>query len=141
MAKGGSPIARIGTVTLAVLVGALVLSWAWSMVRPRSEAPRQGKERRVIRVQVWNGSGEGGIGARVASYLREGGFHVIEVGNADRSDYFATMVVARRDDVGPAETVAHYLGGPPVVRQASPAEGADVTVVIGRDRSKLRVDD
>lgn len=133
--------ARAGMVLLAVLVGALVLSWAWTTFRPRWQAPSTGPTRRVIRVQVWNGSGEGGIGARVASYLREGGFHVIEVRNADRSDYFATMVVARRADVKPAETVAHYLGGPPVVRQASGADAADVTVVIGRDRSRLRLGD
>ena len=33
----------------------------------------------MIRVQVLNGSGEGGLGSRVASFLREGGFHVVEV--------------------------------------------------------------
>src|SRR5215510_14927899 len=119
MAAASGRVARAGILLLAVLVGALVLSWAWATFRPRRPAPSVGPERRVIRVQVWNGSGEGGIGARVASYLREGGFHVIEVGNADRLDYFATIVVARRDDVRPAETVARYLGGPPIVKQVS----------------------
>jgi len=141
MTAGGGRLARAGIVLLAVVVGALVLSWAWATFRPRRSAPSTGPERRVIRVQVWNGSGEGGIGARVASHLREGGFHVIEVKNADRLDYFATMVVARRDDIRPAETVARYLGDPPIVRQTSGADAADVTVVIGRDRSRLRLGD
>ena len=66
---------------------------------------------------------------------------VIEVGNADRMDYFATLVVSRRDDVTLAETVAAYLGGPPILRQTSGADAADVTVVIGRDRSRLRLGD
>ena len=141
MAAHSDRLARAGILALAVVVGALVLSWGWATFRPRKPAPRAGPERRVIRVQVWNGSGEGGVGARVASHLREGGFHVIEVGNADRMDYFASLVVARREDVRPAETVAAYLGGPPIVRQASGADAADVTVVIGRDRSRLRLGD
>jgi hypothetical protein len=141
MPAASGRMARAGIAVLTVVVGALVLSWGWATFRPRKPAPRAGPERRVIRVQVWNGSGEGGIGARVASHLREGGFHVIEVRNADRPDYFATLVVARRDDVTLAETVAAYLGGPPVLRQTSGADAADVTVVIGRDRSRLRLDD
>jgi hypothetical protein len=95
----------------------------------------------VIRVQVLNGSGEVGIGARVATYLREGGFHVVEVNNADRSDYFATLVVARRTDRNGADAVARYLGSPPVIRQAWGSDIADVTVVLGSDRSRLRLDE
>jgi hypothetical protein len=80
------------------------------------------------------------LAARVASFLREGGYHVSDVRNADRSDYFATMVVARREDVSSAEAVARYLGGPPVIRQAWASDLAEVTVVIGSDRSRLRLD-
>ena len=93
----------------------------------------------MIRVQVWNGSMEGGVGARVATYLRQGGFQVVEVGNADRHDYVATMVVARRPDAAAARIVAQYLGSPPVIRQAWTSDVAEVTVVIGSDRSRLRV--
>lgn len=142
MAKsGGSPLTRVLTVLLALVVGALLVSWAYATFGPRRAAPVAGVEHRVIRVQVWNGSGEGGIGARVASYLREGGFHVVEVRNADRSDYFATLVVARRDDLTAARLVAHYLGDPPIIRQSWAAEGAEVTVVLGSDRSRLHIED
>ena len=94
----------------------------------------------MVRVQVLNGSGESGIGARVASSLREGGFQVVEIENADRSDYFATIVVARRADVAGAEAVAGYLGRLPVIRQAWDSELAEVTVVVGSDRSRMRLD-
>jgi hypothetical protein len=93
-----------------------------------------------VRVQVLNGCGEGGIASRVASFLREGGFQVVDVRNADRGDYFATLVVAREEDPAAATAVARYLGGPPVVRQAWDQDLADVTVVIGSDRSRLRLD-
>jgi hypothetical protein len=104
------------------------------------EMRTHGAHGRVIRVEVLNGSGEGGVASRVASFLKEGGFHVVDVKNADRFDYFATMVVARVDDPGPARTVSRYLGGPPVIRQASSSDEAEVTVVIGSDRSKLHLD-
>lgn len=99
-AKGGAG-ARVAIVGLGVLVAALVFSWAYATFRPAVD-PASGlattgtPERRVVRVQVLNGSGEAGIGSRVASYLRQGGFHVVEVRNADRSDYLASLVVARR---------------------------------------------
>jgi hypothetical protein len=125
---------------LALVVLVLVLSAAWARLRPGTPIQTHGPENRVVRVQVLNGSGEGGIGSRVASYLREGGFQVVEVRNAERSDFFASMVVARREDVSSAEAVARYLGGPPVVRQAWTSDLAEVTVVLGSDRSRLRLE-
>jgi len=123
---------------LGALVLALLVSWGYARLQPKDAMRVSGPARRVVRVQVLNGSGEGGVGARVASALREGGFHVVEVSNADRPDYFATMVVARTADVSAADAVARYLGGLPVLRQAWTSDHAEVTVVIGGDRSRLR---
>ena len=144
-ARGGGG-ARIAIAALSVLVAALVVSWGYATFRPVVETRRDlatvgTPARRVIRVQVLNGSGEGGIGSRVASFLRQGGFHVVEVRNADRPDYPATMVVARRADPVSARAVARYLGGLPVIRQSWDSDVADVTVVLGSDRSQLRLDD
>lgn len=125
---------------LAAVVLALLLSWVYARMERRGEMRTHGALGRVIRVQVLNGSGEGGVAARVSSFLKEGGFHVVEVKNADRFDYFATMVVARKDDPAPARVVARYLGGPPVFLQAWDSDLAEVTVVIGSDRSKLHLD-
>lgn len=127
---------------LAVIVAALAGSWGWARFGPRGGG-RTGRgpgasPDQVIRVQVLNGTREGGIGTRAASYLREGGFHVIEVKNADRSDYVATLVVARRDDPSGARAVARYLGRPPVILQTRAGDAADVTLVIGSDRSHVR---
>jgi hypothetical protein len=128
------------TVALAVVVAALAISAIAAWVRPSGELATQGPQDRVIRVQVLNGSGEGGLGSRIATYLREGGFHVVEVKNADRSDYFASLVVARRDDLEAARAVSRYLGGPPIIRQAWSSDLAEVTLVLGSDRSRLRVE-
>jgi len=131
---------RIAIGLLGALVLALLLSWGYARVQRMGEMRTHGALGRVIRVEVLNGSGEGGVASRVASFLKEGGFHVVEVRNADRFDYFATMVVARAEDVGPARVVARYLGSPPVIRQAWSSDEAEVTVVIGSDRSKLHLD-
>ena len=133
-------MARAGAIALGVLVVALVLSTIYARWAPRPGPRTHGSHDRVIRVQVLNGSGEAGIGRRVATHLREGGFHVAEVGNADRSDYFETLVVARRDDPSAARAVSRYLGGPPVVLQTWTSDRAEVTVVLGSDRSRLRLD-
>jgi hypothetical protein len=130
---------RIANGLLATLALALLLSWGYARLQRPGALRTHGALGRVIRVQVLNGSGEGGVAARVASFLKEGGFHVVEVKNADRFDYFATMVVARRDDPAAAKVVARYLGGPPVIRQAWDSDVAEVTVVIGSDRSRLHL--
>jgi hypothetical protein len=140
---GGGAGARVAMWALGLVVVALAVSWGYATFWPkRGGVTTAGTpERRVIRVQVLNGSREGGIGSRVASFLRQGGFQVVEVRNADRSDYFATMVVARRADPASARAVARFLGGPPVIRQAWNSDVADVTVVLGGDRSQLHLDD
>jgi hypothetical protein len=131
---------KLGIGALAVLVLALLGSWVYARLQPTREMRLAEGTQRVIRVQVLNGSGESGIGSRVASFLREGGFHVVEVRNADRSDYFPTLVVARREDGRTALEVSRYLGGPPVLQQTWNSDLADVTVVIGSDRSRLHLE-
>ena len=122
---------------LALVVFALAGSWAWA--RWGGHRGRRGPPH-VIRVQILNGSGEAGIGIRVATFLREGGYRVVEVRNADRSDYFESMVVARGPDLSMAREIAHYLGEPPLIEQAWDSDLADVSVLIGSDRSRLRVE-
>jgi hypothetical protein len=132
-------MARFAIWTLGIIVLALAGSWAWTRFAPKAPVQAPGHAARAVRVQVLNGSGEGGVGSRMATLLREGGFQVVEVRNADRQDYFATLVVARQEDPSSARAVARYLGSPPVILQAHAGDMADVTVVIGSDRSKVRV--
>ena len=75
-----------------------------------------------------------GISASIALAKR-----VLTGGARERDDYFATLVVARDEDPAGALAVARYLGGPPVIRQAWSSDQADVTVVLGSDRSRLRL--
>ena len=92
-----------------------------------------GKPKQPIRIQLWNGSGRAGLAAELASYLRDGGFDVLEVSNADRPDYRSTLVVSRGENPEPARVVAEYLGTSHMIQQAGAQEMIDVTVIVGRD--------
>lgn len=139
MFRGASAGLRWSTSLLAVLVLALILSAVYARIRWQPP-PTHGPSDRVIRVQVLNGSGESGVGSKVAAYLREGAFHVVDIDNADAFDYFTTLVVARTEDPTPAHIVARYLGNPPVILQAWDRDFAEVTVIVGSDRSQLSLE-
>lgn len=139
MVERGAAGTTVLITVIALVVAALIVSSFTAGWRPNLPRTLRPAGPGVIRVQVMNGSGEGGVASRVATRLRDGGFQVVEVKNAERSDYFATFVVARRDDPAAARTVARYLGGAPVIRQAWGPEPADVTVVLGSDRSRLKL--
>jgi hypothetical protein len=92
-----------------------------------------------IRVEVLNGSGQEGVGGKVAAVLRDAGFQVVSVRNADRYDYPRTLVAARGTDVERARTVARKLDGSQIIRQRAPVDW-DVTVVVGRDQARALAD-
>jgi hypothetical protein len=129
------------TLAFGLLVAVLLASTVVGRWRPRLPRILEPGHAAVVRVQVLNGSGEGGVASRAAAFLRDGGFLVTEIRNADRSDYFATFVVARRADVSGAKAVARYLGDAPIIRQVWGPELADVSLVIGSDRSRVRLGD
>jgi hypothetical protein len=112
----------------ATILGALLLVSSMFL----SERPERPNEAAVV-VEVRNGCGVSGLGERVAGYLRDGGFDVIFVGNAEDFEYAETMVVDRSGERAKAREVARHLGGIPVVQQISSGTFVDVTVVIGRD--------
>ncbi len=92
-----------------------------------------GKPRHPIRIELLNGSGRPGLAGELASYLRDGGFDVLEVSNADRPDYRTTLVVSRTEESEPGKIVAEYLGTRHVIQQIGTQGMIDVTVIVGRD--------
>ncbi len=99
-----------------------------------------------VRVDVRNGSGVPGLGARMADLLRRDGYVINSVGNADSFDYDTTQIRATpktplageriRSDLRlsaalvtpvPLATPAAGTGS------ATPAPVPDVTIVVGRD--------
>ena len=131
-ARAGSPALDLAIAALFVLIALFAVSVALR-VGPQAT----GKPKQPIRIELLNGSGRAGLAGELASYLRDGGFDVLEVSNADRSDYRITLVVNRTEQTEPGKVVAEYLGTRHVIQQISSQELIDVTVIVGRDARRL----
>ena len=95
---------------------------------------------RVIQLDVLNGCGAKGAGAKFTNYLRASGFDVVEMKNYKTFKVPQTLVVDRVGDLGAARRVASALGisDKNVIQQINPDYFVDVSVIIGEDHSGLR---
>lgn len=131
MPKKGSGESRTLDAAIAFL---FLLIAAFSVSAALRVGPQPiGKPKHPVRIELLNGSGRPGLAGALASYLRDGGFDVLEVSNADRSDYRNTIVVNRTEAPEPGRIVAEYLGTRHLIQQTGTQEMIDVTVIVGRD--------
>jgi len=138
--KGPEKGARLGA-ALVVLVAVLALFFAGSFVyRMLREIPRTEDESipAGIRVEVLNGSGTDKLARKVAAVLRDKGFDVVNIDNAESDDFSKTIVVDRvSNDMRYAKLLARKIGCGEVVAQPDPSLFLEVSVIIGRDWAKL----
>lgn len=94
---------------------------------------------KVIQLDVLNGCGAKGAGARYMAFLRGAGFDVVELKNYSSSAVARTIVIDRVGNLAAAQRVAAALGvaGTNVVQQLNPDYFVDVSVVIGEDHASL----
>ena len=123
-----SKVLDIAIAALFILIAAFAVS-----VALRVGPQPTGRPKHPVRIELLNGSGRPGLAGDLASYLRDGGFDVIEVSNADRADYRNTLVVSRTEAPEPGKIVAEYLGTRHVIQQIGTQELIEVTVIVGRD--------
>jgi LCP family protein required for cell wall assembly len=91
-------------------------------------------------VEVLNGSGIAGAAARVAKQLEQAGFKVIRTDNADTSDYGTSKVIKHKGKTEPAERIAALLGcRDGLTEDATKTDGADITVIVGRNYTESGV--
>jgi hypothetical protein len=93
-----------------------------------------------VRVDVRNGSGVAGLGAKLAAQLRKDGYVINSVGNADSFDYDVTQIRATprtplagervRSDIHLAQATVTPV---PLPTSSAASTLADVTVIVGRD--------
>jgi hypothetical protein len=101
------------------------------------ELGRRGKEKEgIIRVEVLNGCGRGGVAFQVAQTLRKEGLDVVNIGNARNFKYRKTLILNRSGKKGMAKKISEMIGyGEPQDRIEKKAL-VDITVIIGRDYLK-----
>jgi LCP family protein required for cell wall assembly len=97
-----------------------------------------------VHIAVENGSGQSGLGVKMADLLRRRGFVVDSVVNADSFGYDTTLIREHSATAGVAELVRAKLAlksatvnlpSNPRPNAAAAAESGDVTVIVGRDFS------
>jgi hypothetical protein len=83
-------------------------------------------------IRVLNGSGESGVAGKAAKLLREGGFEVESLGNADMFDYSATVIEYQPARSQLAKEIGALL---PIVTEKKEVEDLeeDIVVIIGKD--------
>ncbi len=98
----------------------------------KQEPPRPTE---VIQVDVLNGCGEKGVGARFTNFLRTRGYDVVEMKNYKTSSIPRTLVIDRIGNMKPARDIAELLGvaDTNILQQLNPDYFVDVSVVIGED--------
>jgi hypothetical protein len=87
----------------------------------------------VVRVIIYNGSGEPGVAGDMAQELIAGGFRVVDTKNADRFDYSETRIIVQSGDRAQGDSVADVLGIGVVSMQEADQDVADVIVIVGED--------
>lgn len=88
-----------------------------------------------ITVEVLNGSGIKGLANEVADKLREEGFNVVRIGNADRFDIEKSQVISRLNNMDAAKEVAILVPNAQLLKEEISGRGVDVTVIIGKEYS------
>lgn len=99
------------------------------------EQPGEAAKQESARVAVLNGAGEEGLAGQTADLLRQLGFNVVEITNADRMDYPQTRVI---DYTGNPYTT-HFLlelmdlTQSQILFQSVPDSEIDLAVIMGYD--------
>lgn len=88
-----------------------------------------------VRVEVLNAGGVSGVARDATIRLREGGFDVVQFGNARAFDRDSSVVIDRVGRLDLAEAVANALGIGNVLTEPDPNLFVDVTVLLGRSWS------
>ncbi len=139
-----SPAARTllnGLIAALILViGYLSYALFTASPSPSEKAAPAPAAARVIQLDVLNGCGAKGAGARFTGYLRSNGFDVVEMKNYKTFHVPQTLVVDRVGDLAAARRVASSLGVPEknVIQQINLDYFVDVSVIIGEDYQNLR---
>ena len=122
-----------GMTVRGFVVGAAVVIGGLLLRGPIRGSEREMPNGRPFRVEVLNGSGVRKAGLGLAEHLREKGFDVVDIRNADRADYGDTMVLDRVGHPEYADAVARELGVSSSFRQRNGDLLLEVTVILGRD--------
>ena len=122
-----------------LLVGLFVIAQNTNWQQQETATLASPKTFQDIRIEILNGCGKDGIATQLGTKLREQGFDVMTLGNADSYAFSETIVIDRVGKWHHAQEVANILGTQNLIQQITPdpfrLEG--VTIIVGRDYAHL----
>jgi polyisoprenyl-teichoic acid--peptidoglycan teichoic acid transferase len=96
----------------------------------------QPDQQESARISVLNGTSRVGLAAQVGSYLKDKGFVVASIDDADKDDYAQTTIIDHANKAVAANNIAKLLGVPSAkIARGAGAPGIDITVILGKDAS------
>jgi LCP family protein required for cell wall assembly len=124
-------------ITTAVLPGnSQVLNGAWYWIVNEQKAAQLvdtliwGKPE-PLKLTVLNGNGQSGIAQQVANMLREEGYEVVSLGNAQHFDFRETQIVVSEKDRHRVDELAALLDAAILVQTGDGQEAGTATVIVG----------
>jgi len=97
---------------------------------------------RILTVEVLNGTARNGFAGRTADILRNFGYDVISIGNADRNNYESTVIINRTGEQSMVNAFADVIRCKNIRNEAVDTDDdtsqnfeykADITLIIGRN--------
>lgn len=87
---------------------------------------------RGCKIEVLNGNRIPGIAHNVANKMKELGFNVVNIDNADHFDYQKTVLILYSNDARLEEYVTNFLKDIQIVHKEQPNNGIDMTIIVGK---------
>jgi len=88
---------------------------------------------RGLNIEVLNGNRIPGIANHVARNMKEFGFNVINIDNADSFDYQKTVLIIYSKEVKIDECIKNFFNEVEIVRKEQPHSEIDMTIIIGKN--------
>lgn len=100
------------------------------------ENPNATVPRSQTAIEVLNGSGVSGVAGSVADMLRDEGYQVVHIGNADHNDYEDSRVISRTENMDAARDIAVLIPNAQLLKEELPENGVHVTVIVGKNYNR-----
>ena len=130
--RGISP--AVVMIIVALLLMAFSIAVRWSGIGRNLSVPED-----PFQIEVLNGTGEPGVAREVTMKLRKMGIDVLIEGNAGNFDYRESVLVDRKGNPELMKKLSRRLGVSMIVTQIQEKPRVDVTLIVGWDRERLRL--
>jgi polyisoprenyl-teichoic acid--peptidoglycan teichoic acid transferase len=89
----------------------------------------------AARIVILNGTAKDGLAAMASRYLKENGFNVVQIGNAEKRDYAKTVLVDLADKPATVDWLAQRftVDSTNIKRNPTAVRDSDIRVILGND--------